>query len=160
MVRRAVAVCGGHATLVRAPAALRAAYERMSASLRDHKRDGMLVGQFVGGGLELALGCHYRVAAPGTSVALPEVKLGLLPGAGGTQRLPRLVGLANALDMILTGKNIRAKKAFQLGLADELVHPTILRRIAVQRAGQLAAGTSAGSPRPWTSPRRSCSATC
>jgi 3-hydroxyacyl-CoA dehydrogenase/enoyl-CoA hydratase/3-hydroxybutyryl-CoA epimerase len=100
-------------------------------------------GACLGGGLEVALACHYRVVsdAPKTVLALPEVQLGLIPGAGGTQRLPRIVGLANALDMILTGKNVRAKKAFQLGLADELVHPSILRRVAVQRAGELAAGT-------------------
>ena len=57
----------------------------------------------MGGGLELALGCHYRVAAPGTSVALPEVKLGLIPGAGGTQRLPRVLGAEAALNMIVSG---------------------------------------------------------
>ncbi len=62
----------------------------------------------MGGGLELALGCHYRVAAPGALVALPEVKLGLVPGAGGTQRLPRLLGLENALNMIVSGEAVRA----------------------------------------------------
>jgi 1,4-dihydroxy-2-naphthoyl-CoA synthase len=59
----------------------------------------------MGGGLELALGAHYRVASPGAQIALPEVKLGLLPGAGGTQRLPRVVGLEKALDMIVTGSH-------------------------------------------------------
>ena len=63
----------------------------------------------MGGGLELALGCHYRVAAPGTSVALPEVKLGLLPGAGGTQRLPRVLGIEPALNMIVSGEAIKAE---------------------------------------------------
>ncbi|MGQ0710463.1 MAG: 3-hydroxyacyl-CoA dehydrogenase NAD-binding domain-containing protein [Rhodoferax sp.] len=63
----------------------------------------------MGGGLELALGCHYRVAAPGTSVALPEVKLGLLPGAGGTQRLPRVLGVEPALNMIVSGEAIKAE---------------------------------------------------
>ena len=63
----------------------------------------------MGGGLELALGCHYRVAAPGTSVALPEVKLGLLPGAGGTQRLPRALGVEPALNMIVSGEAIKAE---------------------------------------------------
>ncbi|MBP8150377.1 MAG: enoyl-CoA hydratase/isomerase family protein [Limnohabitans sp.] len=63
----------------------------------------------MGGGLELALGCHYRVAAPGTSVALPEVKLGLLPGAGGTQRLPRVLGVEPALNMIVSGEPIKAE---------------------------------------------------
>jgi 3-hydroxyacyl-CoA dehydrogenase len=63
----------------------------------------------MGGGLELALGCHYRVAAPGTSVALPEVKLGLLPGAGGTQRLPSVLGVEPALNMIVSGEAIKSE---------------------------------------------------
>ena len=63
----------------------------------------------MGGGLELAMGCHYRVAAPGTLVALPEVKLGLVPGAGGTQRLPRLIGLENALNMIVSGEAVKSE---------------------------------------------------
>ncbi|QTN28620.1 enoyl-CoA hydratase/isomerase family protein [Rhodoferax sp. AJA081-3] len=63
----------------------------------------------MGGGLELALGCHYRIAAPGTSVALPEVKLGLLPGAGGTQRLPRVLGVEAALNIIVSGEPIKSE---------------------------------------------------
>ena len=63
----------------------------------------------MGGGLELALGCHYRVAAPGTSVALPEVKLGILPGAGGTQRLPRVLGVEAALNMIVSGETVKSE---------------------------------------------------
>ncbi len=63
----------------------------------------------MGGGLELALGCHYRIAAPGTSVALPEVKLGLLPGAGGTQRLPRVLGVEPALNMIVSGEAVKSE---------------------------------------------------
>ncbi|MBA3854292.1 MAG: fatty acid oxidation complex subunit alpha FadJ [Gemmatimonas sp.] len=100
-------------------------------------------GACLGGGLEFALACSYRIAAdtPKTVLALPEVQLGLIPGAGGTQRLPRRVGLQVALDMILTGKNVRAKKALQTNLVDELVHPSILKQIAVQRAKELAAGT-------------------
>ncbi|MCC6316859.1 MAG: fatty acid oxidation complex subunit alpha FadJ [Gemmatimonadaceae bacterium] len=99
-------------------------------------------GACLGGGLEMALACAWRVATdhPKTVLALPEVQLGLVPGAGGTQRLPRTIGLQAALDMILTGKNVRAKKAAQLGLVHDLVHPAILRTIAVQRAGELAAG--------------------
>ncbi len=62
----------------------------------------------MGGGLELALGCHYRVVAPGTSIALPEVKLGLLPGAGGTQRLPRVLGVETALNMIVSGETVKS----------------------------------------------------
>ncbi|HXD04587.1 MAG TPA: 3-hydroxyacyl-CoA dehydrogenase NAD-binding domain-containing protein [Burkholderiaceae bacterium] len=63
----------------------------------------------MGGGLELALGCHYRVAAPGTNVALPEVKIGLVPGAGGTQRLPRAIGVENALNMIVSGEPVKSE---------------------------------------------------
>lgn len=99
-------------------------------------------GACLGGGLEIALACAWRIATdhPKTVLALPEVQLGLIPGAGGTQRLPRAVGLQAALDMILTGKNVRARKALQTGLIHEVVHPAILRRIAVERARQLAAG--------------------
>ena len=97
-------------------------------------------GACMGGGLEASLACDYRIVTdhPKTVLALPEVKLGLIPGAGGTQRLPRLVGLRNALDMILTGKNVRARKAYQMGLAAEIVHPAILRSIAVKRAREIA----------------------
>lgn len=68
----------------------------------------------MGGGLELALGCHYRIAAPGTSVALPEVKLGLIPGAGGTQRLPRVLGVETALNMIVSGEPVKSEMLAQL----------------------------------------------
>lgn len=68
----------------------------------------------MGGGLELALGCHYRIASPGTSVALPEVKLGLLPGAGGTQRLPRVVGVEPALNMIVSGEPVKSELLAQI----------------------------------------------
>ena len=64
----------------------------------------------MGGGLELALGCHYRIAAPGCSVALPEVKLGLIPGAGGTQRLPRVLGVEAALNMIVSGEPVKSEQ--------------------------------------------------
>ncbi|MGH6665044.1 MAG: 3-hydroxyacyl-CoA dehydrogenase NAD-binding domain-containing protein, partial [Pseudolabrys sp.] len=81
-----------------------------------------LHGTALGGGLEIALGCHFRVAAPGTRLGLPEIKLGLIPGAGGTQRLPRLIGMAKALPMILTGDPIDAKAAIDLGLVDAIVN--------------------------------------
>ena len=85
-------------------------------------------GPCMGGGLELALACSYRVISndPKTALALPEVRLGIIPGFGGTQRLPRLVGLINALDMILTGKSVYAKKAGKIGLADEVTYKEIL----------------------------------
>lgn len=97
-------------------------------------------GACLGGGLEISLGCHYRIITthPKTVLGVPEVQLGIIPGAGGCNRLPRLVGLRAALDMILTGKNVRADKAFRMGLADELVHPAILRDIAVKRAREFA----------------------
>ncbi len=100
-------------------------------------------GACLGGGLEWALACTYRVASsdPKTQLGLPEVQLGLLPGAGGTQRLPRLIGLANALDLILAGKIVKARKALALGLIDEACPAPMLRRVAVERALALADGT-------------------
>ncbi|WLE59659.1 enoyl-CoA hydratase/isomerase family protein [Burkholderia plantarii] len=80
----------------------------------------------MGGGLELALGAHYRIAAPGTQVALPEVKIGLLPGAGGTQRLPRAVGLETALNMIVSGTSVPAEQLAASGLFDEIVEGDLL----------------------------------
>jgi len=77
-------------------------------------------GTALGGGLEIALGCHFRIAAPTAKVGLPEVKLGILPGAGGTQRLPRLVGPQAALDMIVSGNPIAAQKAQTIGIIDEI----------------------------------------
>lgn len=78
-------------------------------------------GTALGGGLEVALGCHYRIAVASAKLGLPEVKLGILPGAGGTQRLPRVVGVAEALPMIVTGNPIPAAKAEKIGLIDKLV---------------------------------------
>ena len=104
-------------------------------------------GAALGGGLEVALACRYRVATdhPKTVLALPEVQLGLLPGAGGTQRLPRTIGLQAALDMMLTGKNIRAKKAWHMGLVHELVHPAMLLETAMRRVRALARGEATPS---------------
>ncbi|MEZ0149588.1 MAG: 3-hydroxyacyl-CoA dehydrogenase NAD-binding domain-containing protein [Candidatus Reddybacter sp.] len=78
-------------------------------------------GTALGGGLEVALGCHYRVALASAKVGLPEVHLGLLPGAGGTQRLPRLVGAQAALELIVGGGHVSAAKALELGIVDEIV---------------------------------------
>jgi 3-hydroxyacyl-CoA dehydrogenase len=75
----------------------------------------------LGGGLELTMGCHFRVAAPTTRLGLPEIKLGLIPGAGGTQRLPRLIGIERAVPMILSGEPIPAKDALAAGLVDEII---------------------------------------
>ncbi len=88
-------------------------------------------GHALGGGLELAMGCHYRVTTPDAKLGQPEVKIGITPGAGGTQRLPRLVGLALALDMIVGGDPIDAKTARERGLIDEIVDGDL-------RAGALA----------------------
>jgi 3-hydroxyacyl-CoA dehydrogenase/enoyl-CoA hydratase/3-hydroxybutyryl-CoA epimerase len=108
-------------------------------------------GACLGGGLELAMACHYRVAAdlPRTALGLPEVMVGLLPGGGGTQRLPRLVGLPAALDLILTGRSLKARKALALGLVDEVAPAPLLREVARERALGLALG-----PRPWRRPHR------
>ena len=85
-------------------------------------------GVCLGGGLELSLACHYRIgsAHKSTSLGLPEVQLGLIPGGGGTQRLPRLIGIAASLDLILTGKRVDSKKALKLGLLDDVVPENLL----------------------------------
>lgn len=83
-------------------------------------------GNALGGGFEVALGCHYRLAAPASMVGLPEVTLGLLPGAGGTQRLPRLIGVPAALEMIVGGRPITAEKAVALGAIDEVTSGELL----------------------------------
>jgi len=83
-------------------------------------------GTALGGGLELALGCHYRIAHETAQVGLPEVNLGILPGAGGTQRLPRLIGIEAALDMITTGKFVKAPEAKDMGIVDEVTDGDLL----------------------------------
>ena len=89
-------------------------------------------GPALGGGLELALACHYRVCSdsPATQVGLPEVQLGLLPGSGGTQRLPRLIGIQQAMKMMLTGASVRAKQAKKYGIVDDVVPLSILLDVA------------------------------
>ncbi len=114
-------------------------------------------GTCLGGGTELALACAFRVAAdaPEVRIGLPEVKLGIIPGFGGTQRLPRLVGLAGALDLILTGRSLDARAAKKVGLVDEVVPAAYLER---EGAGLLARAIAEGWPRagvvsrsrPWT----------
>lgn len=114
-----------------------------------------IMGPALGGGLEVALAAHYRIAVNDkkTTLGLPEVMLGLLPGAGGTQRLPRLVALMEALPMMLQGKHVRASKAKKIGLVDQLVEPLgpglkpgpertleYLEEIAIETAKQLASG--------------------
>ncbi|XP_071519794.1 trifunctional enzyme subunit alpha, mitochondrial-like [Panulirus ornatus] len=113
-----------------------------------------VMGSCLGGGLEVAMSCHYRLAVKEKATfALPEVMLGILPGAGGTQRLPKLVGIPNALDMALTGKTVQADKAKKMGLIDGLVNPlgpglesadictlTHLEEVAMQVSKDLASG--------------------
>ncbi|MGL4515738.1 MAG: fatty acid oxidation complex subunit alpha FadJ [Shewanella sp.] len=93
-------------------------------------------GACLGGGLELALACHQRVCSDDgkTVLGVPEVQLGLLPGGGGTQRLPRLVGITTALDMMLTGKQIRPKQALKMGLVNDVVPQSILLQTAIEMA--------------------------
>lgn len=100
----------------------------------------VLHGTALGGGLEVAMSCHARIAIPGTKAGLPEVTLGILPGAGGTQRAPRLAGIAASLDLITSGKPIAAEKALEVGLIDKIQDGSP-RDIALQAAQELAAGT-------------------
>ncbi|MDO6426544.1 fatty acid oxidation complex subunit alpha FadJ [Thalassotalea sp. 1_MG-2023] len=107
-------------------------------------------GACLGGGLELAMACHARVCSdsPKTALGLPEVQLGLLPGSGGTQRLPKLVGIQKALDMMLTGKQLRAKQALKAGLVDDVVPNTVLIDVAEKLvlSGKVKAGKNHYKP--------------
>lgn len=103
-------------------------------------------GMALGGGLEVALGAHYRVALPGTKLGLPEVKLGIMPGAGGTQRLPRLVGIDAALGMITSGTPITAENALQSGLIDRLGDGNDIRAAALVYARSLLADEAPARP--------------
>ena len=103
--------------------------EDLKASLRKLETSGKpvvaaITGTALGGGLELALACHYRIAidSPKTKLGLPEVKLGLLPGGGGTQRLPRLVGIQKGLELMTQGKELRPQQALEIGLIDDVAH--------------------------------------
>jgi 3-hydroxyacyl-CoA dehydrogenase / enoyl-CoA hydratase / 3-hydroxybutyryl-CoA epimerase len=107
-------------------------------------------GPCLGGGLEVALACASRVGSDDkkTKLGLPEVQLGLLPGAGGTQRLPRLVGVQGALDLMLTGRQLDAKRAQKMGLVDEVCPASVLVEVAAERAKKLAAPDAAQRSRP------------
>ncbi|QCP49698.1 3-hydroxyacyl-CoA dehydrogenase [Trinickia violacea] len=102
----------------------------------------------MGGGLELALGAHYRVAVPGAQIALPEVKLGLLPGAGGTQRLPRAIGLEAALNMIVSGVPVMSEKLAQSGLFDEMAEGDVLEAALAFARRAAARDMGAGGTHP------------
>ncbi len=97
-------------------------------------------GTVLGGGLEIALACHYRVAAPETWLGLPEVTLGIIPGAGGTQRLPRLIGVEKTLDLILSAKPVSAQQAVEWGLVDALIEGNLASGALVYTRQLLAEG--------------------
>ena len=101
---------------------------------------GAIAGQCLGGGLELAMGCHFRVASADANLGLPEVKLGLLPGAGGTQRLPRLVGLETALNMVVSGNPVAAAKLAGTALVDQIVDGDLVQGAIVFAQGVLDKG--------------------
>lgn len=137
-------VAGADVTMI---AACETAADAEKLSLEGHRVMGELEalnipvvaaihGPCLGGGLELALACHVRVCtdSPKTALGVPEVMLGLLPGSGGTQRLPRLVGVAKSLDLMLTGKQLRAKQALKMGLVDDVVPETVLLEVAIKLA--------------------------
>ena len=94
-------------------------------------------GTALGGGLEVALTCHYRIAVPSAKCGLPEVNLGLLPGAGGTQRLPRVVGVEKALQMVTSGQHIPAKQCLEMGLVDEIANEDGLREDSINFAKKI-----------------------
>jgi len=94
----------------------------------------------LGGGCELALACDFRIASERAKFGQPEILLGIIPGGGGTQRLPRLVGPARAKDLIFSGRQVSAEEALAMGLVDEVVAPGELEDRALARAGELAQG--------------------
>ena len=97
-------------------------------------------GVALGGGCELALACDFRIASTRARFAQPEILLGIIPGGGGTQRLPRLIGPARAKDMIFSGRQVGAEEALRIGLVDEVVEPDALLDRAIARAAELAGG--------------------
>ena len=99
-----------------------------------------ITGVALGGGCELALACDWRICAEGARLGQPEILLGIIPGGGGTQRLPRLVGVARAKEIILTGRQVSADEALRIGLVDEVVPATEVLDRALAKAAELAAG--------------------
>lgn len=102
-------------------------------------------GACMGGGCEFILACDYRIASDdsSTKIGLPEIQLGILPGFGGTQRMPRVIGLQAALDIILAGKSVNSKKALKIGLVDKVVHPNLLEEQAMKWAKEVIAAGGA-----------------
>ena len=103
-------------------------------------RHGISQGVALGGGCELVVGCNARLCAPGSRLGLPELSLGIIPGFGGTQRLPRLVGLAKGVEMMLTSQPVKAEEAQALGLVDGVVPKEQLLPAATQLALDIASG--------------------
>jgi enoyl-CoA hydratase/carnithine racemase len=99
-----------------------------------------ITGVALGGGCELALACDWRVCADNARLGQPEILLGIIPGGGGTQRLPRLVGAARAKEIVLTGRMVKADEALRIGLVDELVPAAEVNDRALAKAAELAAG--------------------
>jgi len=120
--------------------AVQAAFDRLEAYSKPVV--AAIHGACLGGGLEWSLACTWRIATddPRTRLGLPETQLGVIPGGGGTQRLPRLVGLEAALDMICAARNVKARRALRMGLVDEVVPPPLLLEVARRRARELAEG--------------------
>src|SRR4026209_2083950 len=124
-----VLACSGRNLLFGADiAAVGAAPQAEASRARFRRLEGLPVpviaamhGTVLGGGLEISLACHYRIALPGTRFGLPEVTLGVIPGAGGTQRMPRRIGVERTLDLILDAKPVDAATAVKLGFLDEVV---------------------------------------
>src|SRR3954469_16058397 len=112
-------------------------FHPMLAALEDSPKPVVCAihGTAFGGGLEMAMGCHYRVATPDAQVGQPEVKIGLIPGAGGTQRLPRLAGVAKAAEMCAGGEPVKAGDALAAGILDKLIDGELLNgAVAFARA--------------------------
>jgi enoyl-CoA hydratase/carnithine racemase len=124
------------ATLVAYGASMRAVLDRIAA--QDRPSVAAIEGRALGGGLELALACTLRVGSAAARLGLPEPRLGLIPGAGGTQRLPRLVGRGRALDMLLTAREVAADEAQAIGLLDRVTEPGGALGAALALAGQIA----------------------
>jgi enoyl-CoA hydratase len=124
------------ATFAAYGASMRSVLDRIAALSRPSI--AAIEGRALGGGLELALACTLRVGSADARLGLPEPKLGLIPGAGGTQRLPRLIGRGRALDMMLTAREVKAAEGHRIGLLDRLVDSGSAESAAIQLAGELA----------------------
>ncbi|GHD22649.1 enoyl-CoA hydratase [Nocardiopsis kunsanensis] len=152
---RAVVVYGGERVFV-AGADIKEMGDRTAVQMREYSRDlqealnaveripkpvvAAVTGYALGGGLELALSADFRVAGTKAKLGVPEIQLGVIPGAGGTQRLPRLIGPARAKDLIFTGRHVRADEAREIGLVDEAVADEEVYAAAVAKVAPLAQG--------------------